>query len=112
MMTTQINVSQIGCSAGKPVVAYGFGLPHRSRQADASALTGFHSAIGCSQFGKESGGTKTFEMKVIGKSTVKPTWFAASTVRTVSPSQIPTHDIAKANSSSNTTPAKNSGTLV
>ncbi len=44
-------------------------------------------------------------MNVIGKSTVKPTCWATSTVGTDNPSHTPIQDIAKANNSSSATPS-------
>ena len=46
-------------------------------------------------------------MKVIGKSTVKITCCATSTDGTLSPIQMPSHDIANANSSISATPVSN-----
>src|SRR5258705_1008954 len=112
MTTTQTSVTRIGFCAAKLFEANGFGLPHSVRRDAVRVLVGFHAATTWSHGGSVWVGTKTFEMNVIGKSTVKPTCCATSTVGTDSPSQIPSHDIAKANSNSSPTPATSSANPV
>ena len=69
--TTQTSVTRIGSVVARLPDVAGFGLPHSSRRPAVSVEVGFHSANGWSQVGRVWSGTKTFEMNVIGKRTVK-----------------------------------------
>ena len=102
--TTQRIVTSAGSVEARLLETGGLGLPHSSRSDAVSVLVGFHSATGWSHDGSVDVATKTFEMKVMGNRTVKPTCWATSTVGTDSPSQTPSHAIAKANSRSKREP--------
>ena len=71
------------------MVAAGFGLPNRCRQAAASEDIGFHSATGCSQPGMPWVGTNALEMKVSGRKMMNPVDCAASGLRSSMPRQTP-----------------------
>ena len=74
----------------------GLGLPKRSRQDDATALTGFQSATTRSQEGMPWVGTKVLETNTRGRKKMKPTAAAASGFFTSIPAQAPTHVMANA----------------
>jgi hypothetical protein len=82
---TQTTVTSTGFCDGKLSDTNGFGFPHNSRSDAVSVLVGFHSAMNWSHEGSVYGGTNTFDMNVIGNSTVKIACWATSTVGTLRP---------------------------
>jgi hypothetical protein len=94
MITTdQIREAQTGCSMGQaPVIEVGMPsmvLPKSCRAACAVALNGFHSATCWRNVGIPVTGTNALEMKVSGKSQIRPPEVAASGVRTDRPISAP-----------------------
>ena len=85
-----------------------FGLPHSSRSAAVSVLIGFHSATGRSKSGRVARRHEHVRDERDREDHREDTCWPTSTVGTDRPSQTPTQDIAKANSSSRPTPARNS----
>ena len=65
----------------------GLGLPNSTRQAEATALTGFQLAMVCSHEGMPCVGTKTFDTKASGKMTMKTMPCADSAPETTMPRQ-------------------------
>ena len=88
----------------------GFGLPHSSRSDAVSVLTGFHSANGWSQVGSvcERHEDVRDERDREDDRERRPAGRPRRSAPT-GPSQMPIQDIAKANSSSRPTPARNCG---
>ena len=86
----------------------GSGCRRGRASRETSALTGFHSAIGCRIPGSVSVGTNAFETNVSGKITRKPSCCATSTVFTSRPSSTPIHDIVNVKRSISTTASTNS----
>src|SRR5215216_2691847 len=82
----------------------------RCRMALTTIVNGFTSANQRSAAGIESVGTNADEMKVSGKTAMKPTEFAASGDFTSIPSSANSHENAYPNSSSSRTPSTISGT--
>ena len=71
------------------------GVPMKSaRTASTIAVMGLCSAMGCSQLGIDSTGTKAEETKVSGKMMVKPHAFAASGDDETSPMNAKTQEKA------------------
>src|SRR5438034_3447095 len=92
-------IDQAGCSADA------FGLPHSSRQAAVTALTGFQSANVRSQSGIPRVGTSALETNESGNSTRKPKLCAVSTPFAQRPTQPASQDSAYAKSSATPKPA-------
>jgi hypothetical protein len=67
---------------------------HSARIASTVTVNGLTSANHCSAEGIDSTGTKADEMKVSGKTAMKPTEFADSGEETSSPSSAKTHENA------------------
>ena len=84
-----------GCCIGQAwIEADGFGLPHSSRHAEATALTGFQLAMVCSQAGIPCVGTKTLETNASGKTTMNTMPCAASGLENAIPTAPLTHESA------------------
>src|SRR5690349_20965834 len=79
------------CDGTLSLKAAGFGLPNSSRNAPATADTGFHSAMGCIQPGSPWVGTIALDTKAIGNSTRRPMPWADSGSLT----DKPTHAISQ-----------------
>ena len=67
---------------------------HSARIASTMIVNGLMSANACSAAGIDSTGTNADEMKVSGKTAMKPTEFAASGEDTSRPSSAKTHENA------------------
>ncbi len=72
---------------------------------------GFHSAIGCSQSGSVSVGTKAFDTNVSGKMMRNPSCWTVSTVGASRPRRTPTQAIAYVKSIISRTASTKSPTL-
>src|SRR5438067_6744083 len=97
----QLSEVTIGCCNGQTALAGAApGLPKSWRQAATVALNGFQSATVRNQAGIPCVGTNVFATNVSGNTAMKIRAFAASGVRTSSPTTVPTQFIAKPNSSS------------
>src|SRR5215469_14536527 len=97
MAIDQASAVQTGCCIDQAVLAdEGLGLPHSTRQAAVTALTGFQSARVRSQLAIPRVGTSALETNESGKSTRKPKLWAVSGPFTHRPTQAASHDSAYA----------------
>ena len=88
--TDQMMAASIGCCMGQAgMVDDGFGLPHSSRTAAATALTGFQAAIVPSQVGRPLVGTKALDTNASGNRMISPIDCADSGPFTPRPMQAP-----------------------
>src|SRR5215469_16507492 len=109
MATDQPSAVQTGCCMDQAeLIADGFGLPHSSRHAAVTALTGFQSAMVRSQSGMPRVGTSALETNEMGNRTRKPKDWAVSTPFAQSPTQAASQDRAYAKSSATPNPATTS----
>src|SRR5262249_16960850 len=102
-----------GCCIDQAALAAdGLGLPHSTRQAAVTALTGFQSAMVRSQSGMPRVGTSALEMNDSGNSTRKPKLCAVPPPFAHRPTQPASHDSAYEKRSATPNPASAAPTPV
>src|SRR5215813_3373085 len=91
--TDQASDASMGCCIGQASIdADGFGLSQSWRAPAVTALTGFQSAMACSQPGMCWVGTMALDTNASGNSTMNPNEAADSGLLLLSPTHAATHD--------------------